>query len=231
MQKSHKTIANELELYLFCIKPSTWNAPQRLPVSTKYVVSSLQWCHNECDGISKHRRLNCLLHHLIRCRSKKISKLCFTGLCEENKLLTSGFHSQRASNVENVSIWWCHHVEFYLCSCCAVCSIMWYWANNRQHIAHLRGWDMVCLLQWHHNECDGITNHWHLHCLLNHLLQAQIKENIKAPHHWPLWGKFTGDRWIPHTKGHMTFNRMAWQWAETLVEIRGTLADIRGTAK
>ena len=32
-------------------------------------------------------------------------------------------------------------------------------------------------------------------------VQAQIKENIKAPLHWPLWGKFTGDRWIPHTKG------------------------------
>ena len=26
-------------------------------------------------------------------------------------------------------------------------------------------------------------------------------------------------------------NRMAWQWAETLGEIRGTLADIRGTTK
>ena len=26
-------------------------------------------------------------------------------------------------------------------------------------------------------------------------------------------------------------NRMAWQWAETLVEIRRTLADIRGTIK
>ena len=26
-------------------------------------------------------------------------------------------------------------------------------------------------------------------------------------------------------------NRMAWQWAETLVEIRVTLADIRGTTK
>ena len=26
-------------------------------------------------------------------------------------------------------------------------------------------------------------------------------------------------------------NRMAWEWAETLVEIRGTLADIRGTTK
>ena len=33
------------------------------------------------------------------------------------------------------------------------------------------------------------------------LIQAQIKENIKAPHHWPLWGEFTVDQWIPRTKG------------------------------
>ena len=26
-------------------------------------------------------------------------------------------------------------------------------------------------------------------------------ENIKAPRHWPFWGEFTGDRWIPRTKG------------------------------
>ena len=26
-------------------------------------------------------------------------------------------------------------------------------------------------------------------------VQAQIKENIKAPHHWPLCGEFTGHRW------------------------------------
>ena len=25
-------------------------------------------------------------------------------------------------------------------------------------------------------------------------VQMQIKENIKAPRHWPLWGEFTGDR-------------------------------------
>ena len=30
-------------------------------------------------------------------------------------------------------------------------------------------------------------------------IQAQIKENIKAPLHWPLCGKFTGDLWIPCT--------------------------------
>ena len=33
------------------------------------------------------------------------------------------------------------------------------------------------------------------------------------------------------TKTVIAQNRMAWQWAETLVEIRGTLADIRGTTK
>ena len=29
--------------------------------------------------------------------------------------------------------------------------------------------------------------------------QARIKENIKAPRHWPLWGESTGDWWIPLT--------------------------------
>ena len=28
----------------------------------------------------------------------------------------------------------------------------------------------------------------------------QIKENIKAPRHWPLCREFTGDRWIPRTR-------------------------------
>ena len=31
-------------------------------------------------------------------------------------------------------------------------------------------------------------------------IQAQIKENIKAPRHWPLCGEFTDHRWIPRTK-------------------------------
>ena len=32
-------------------------------------------------------------------------------------------------------------------------------------------------------------------------IRAQIKENTKAPRHWPLCGEFTGDRWIPHRNG------------------------------
>ena len=43
------------------------------------------------------------------CRSKKTSKPCDTGLCEGNSPVTGEFPSQKASNAENVSIWWRHH--------------------------------------------------------------------------------------------------------------------------
>ena len=62
-------------------------------------------------------------------------------------------------------------------------------------------WCGRCSLQWHHNGRDGVSNHLPRDCLLNRVFKAQIKENIKAPRHWPLWGEFTGYRWIPRTKG------------------------------
>ena len=79
--------------------------------SCKTAVSpSLQRRHNEHDGVWNHRRLNCLLNRLFRCTSKKTSKLGITGLCEGNSPVTGEFPTQRASNAENVSIWWRHHV-------------------------------------------------------------------------------------------------------------------------
>ena len=72
----------------------------------------LHWCHNEHNGISNHQPHNCLLNRVFRCRSKKISKLRATGFCAGNSLLTSEFPAQRASNVENVSTWWCHHGQW-----------------------------------------------------------------------------------------------------------------------
>ena len=32
-------------------------------------------------------------------------------------------------------------------------------------------------------------------------IRAQIKENSKAPRHWPLCGEFIGDQWIPRING------------------------------
>ena len=78
--------------------------------------------------------------------------------------------------------------------------------------AFLRAYNLI-LIKLNHNlahahYCDVIkgrdcvSNHQPHHCLLNRLfIQAQIKENIKAPRDWPLCGEFTGDRWITRTNG------------------------------
>ena len=60
-------------------------------------------------SVSNYRHLECLLNRLFRRRSKKASKLCVTGLCEGNSPATGKFPTQRASNAENISIWWRHH--------------------------------------------------------------------------------------------------------------------------
>ena len=76
---------------------------------------ALQWRHNERDGVSKHQPHDCSPNHLFRRRSKKTSKLRITGLCEGNSPATGEFPAQRASNAENVSIWWHHHGKKYVC--------------------------------------------------------------------------------------------------------------------
>ena len=73
------------------------------------IVPALQWRHNGRYGISYHQPHDCLLNRLFRRRSKKISKLRVTGLCEGNSPVTGGFPTQRASLAEHVSIWWRHH--------------------------------------------------------------------------------------------------------------------------
>ena len=70
---------------------------------------TLQWCHNEHDGFSKHQPHDCLLNRLFRSRSKKTSKLSITGLCEGYSPVIIEFPVRRASNAENAAICWPHH--------------------------------------------------------------------------------------------------------------------------
>ena len=107
-----------------------------------------------------------------------------------------------------------HYLMFYLikisgpmCKCGFIITLMskrytssYMWKVLMRWIQH---W-FTCMyvsLQWRHNERDGVSNHQPDNCLLNRLFNAQIKENIKAPRHWPLWGEFAGNRWISRTKG------------------------------
>ena len=79
-------------------------------VGQRFWCVSLQWRHNEHGGISNHQPQDCLLNGSLRRRSKVTSKLRITGLCAWNSPVTGEFPAQRASNAENVSIWWRHHV-------------------------------------------------------------------------------------------------------------------------
>ena len=54
-------------------------------------------------------------------RSRKTSKLRVIGLCEGNLPVIGQFPAQRASNAENVSIWWRHHKNI-VCEKAAVLS-------------------------------------------------------------------------------------------------------------
>ena len=71
---------------------------------------SLHWRHNGRDCVSNHQPYDCLLNRLFRRRSKKTSKLRVTGLCEGNSPVLGEFSAQMASDTENVSIWWRHHI-------------------------------------------------------------------------------------------------------------------------
>ena len=72
------------------------------------VIPRLKWRHNEHDSVSNHQPHYCLPNRLFRCRSKKTWKLRVTGLCVGNSSVTGEFTTQKASNAENVSIWWRH---------------------------------------------------------------------------------------------------------------------------
>ena len=57
----------------------------------------------------------------IQAQVKETSKLRVADLCEGNSPVTGEFPPQRASNLENVFIWWRHHdynlnvIMFYMC--------------------------------------------------------------------------------------------------------------------
>ena len=70
---------------------------------------SLLWRHHGHDNVSNRQPDECLLNRLSRRKWRKTSKPRVTGLCAGNSPWTGEFPAQRASNTENVSIWWRHH--------------------------------------------------------------------------------------------------------------------------
>ena len=60
----------------------------RCIISIGYCNVTLQRRDNECDGVSNHRCLECLLNRFFKLRSKKTSQFRVTDLCEGNPPVT-----------------------------------------------------------------------------------------------------------------------------------------------
>ena len=95
------------------ISASSWSSLSSSSSSSSWsnrrrIFISLQWRHNGHDSVSNHQPHDCLPNRLFRRRSKKTSKLRTTGICAGNSPETGEFPAQKASNAENVFIWWRH---------------------------------------------------------------------------------------------------------------------------
>ena len=99
------------ELKMVCCR-THWAYEMRVISCYPDVCRSLRWRHNGRDGVLNHQPYGCLLNRLFRLRSERTSKLRVTGLCAGNSPGTSEFPAQMASNAENVSISWRHHLPW-----------------------------------------------------------------------------------------------------------------------
>ena len=81
------------------------------------VIFSLQWRHNEPDGVSNHQFHNCLLNRLFRRRSKKTSKLRVTAFVRgihrwPVNSPTKGQWRGKCFHLMTVIMWWFTLIPF-----------------------------------------------------------------------------------------------------------------------
>ena len=132
--------------YVVCCAITTWSVYSKiLTIDTPY---PLQWHHNGRDSVSNHQPQDCFLNCLVRHRSKKTSKLRVTGLCAGNSQEAGEFPAQMASNTENVSIWWRHHVSYKISFlsdvCTALGSLLLTWISFNPSMDYLSN-DLQCV--------------------------------------------------------------------------------------
>ena len=91
------------------------------------------------------------------------------------------------------------------------------WYQNRTPffpLPHIHEWYHIRILYYNYVIMSAMASQ--ITSLTPAFIQAQIKETIKALRQWLLWGEFTGDRWIPLTKGQWRgkcFHLMTSSWS------------------
>ena len=75
-------------------------------------------------------------------------------------------------------------------------------------------------LRWRHNERDGVSNQPASRLFTQPFIQARIKENIKVPRHWPLWGESLATSESPAQRESHAENVSIW-WHHHVKYLKG----------
>ena len=103
------------------------------------------------------------------------------------------------------------NAAYKLFKCSSITSVFYHHSqSDREYVFSCTPIPMLSSVVWK-------TPHLHVHYndVIMSMIASQItsltvvyssiksadRSKIKAPRDWPLWGEFTGDRWIPRTKG------------------------------
>ena len=135
--------------------------------------------HIERDGVSNHRRFNCLLNRLFRRRSKNTSKLRVTGLCAGNSPVTGEFPAEMASNAENCSIWWRQHGLKLFCFDVILLIFQWQMASMSIHNLE-ENENKGFPLDWFTEEAQEIIDQRGLVCFLCHLVLREAVQTVSC---------------------------------------------------
>ena len=152
----------------------------------------LQWRHNECDGVSNHRCLDCLLNSLYRPQATRLCCLyCQTALCacRKDEKTTNRLDCSTASMLPSSDYIWCRRKEMGTSA-----SSSFEKQTTGSSVKHIE----LC--------CGRVTQNGKLFCwqsfLVGHIVSVHndvINGTIfRVTGH--LCGEFTSHRWIPHTK-------------------------------
>ena len=127
-------------------------------------VHALQWHHNGFDCVSNHRRLDCVLNRLFRCRSKKISKLRVTGLWGE---FTSDRWIPRTKGQEHEKYFHLMTSSWVITLASVLHCLIW---HARQKISHIL-YDITCQYPEYCSHKYHNTNIYHpyVHTLIMHI--------------------------------------------------------------
>ena len=145
--------------------------------------------HNERDGLTNHRRLHRLLNCLLRCRSKKTSKLRVTGLCEGNPPVTYWWNFKINFRKGWAPIWWAVEI----------------WSQNLLNIIFQAG-HLIFLM-----------SHYFLFFSLWNMFGDPLTINPTGPigplhickqNHWTMWTKRNSFAW--------DFNVMKARWVRSM---------------